>query len=280
MRMAEQLLRALSRPAEADDLNHNAEAWNLETALSLLERVYPSFVNSIVNKTVLDFGCGYGWQVLAMAQKGAKFAVGIESESTVLDCARKLACNAVVPLALVRFYDALDPELDGKFDLVISQNAMEHFMDPSGVIRQMKRALKPDGKILITFGPPWLAPYGSHMHFFTKVPWVNVWFSEKTVMAVRRFFRDDGATRYDQIRKGLNQMTLGTFERIVADCGMRPLYWKLEAVKGIDWLSRVPILREFFVNHVTCLLARMDGNSRKASASRHDVVLTSSGRRP
>lgn len=39
--------------------------------------------------------------------------------------------------------------------------------------------------LLITFGCPWLSPYGSHMHFFTKMPWINVFFSETTVMRVR-----------------------------------------------------------------------------------------------
>ncbi len=52
----------------------------------------------------------------------------------------------------------------------------------------MLSLLNHDGKMLITFGPPSYAPYGSHMRFFSKIPWLNIWFSEKTVMAVQRAY--------------------------------------------------------------------------------------------
>jgi SAM-dependent methyltransferase len=223
--------------------------------LSLLQRVYAGFISDITRKAVLDFGCGFGWQVLAMACYDTQRSVGIESDPSVLRGAKDLACRIGFPSGKVEFHRALGPDLCGGFDLVISQNAMEHFPDPVGALKLMRQALKPGGRILITFGPPWLAPYGSHMHFFTKMPWVNILFKEKTVMAVRRHFRNDGAARYDQIRKGLNKMTLSKFEHLVAECGVRPVYWKLECVRGLDWLAKLPLLREFFVNHVTCMLA-------------------------
>ena len=81
--------------------------------------------------------------------------------------------------------------MKGGFDIVLSHNSMEHFGDPARILDVMKSALKPDGRLYITFGPPWYAPYGSHMHFFTRVPWVNLLFSERTVMAVRARYRND-----------------------------------------------------------------------------------------
>lgn len=54
------------------------------------------------------------------------------------------------------------------FDIVVSQNAMDHFRDPIGILSTMKGLIHEDGKILITFGPPWFSPYGSHMYFFVK----------------------------------------------------------------------------------------------------------------
>jgi hypothetical protein len=90
---------------------------------------------------------------------------------------------------------------------------------------------------------------------------VNVWFSENTIMNVRRRFRDDGASRYEEVDKGLNRMTLRNFERIVDGCGLRAIYWKREGVKGIDWLAHVPAIREYAVNHVTCMLAQIEKNT-------------------
>jgi len=162
----------------------------------------------------------------------------------------------------VEFHRTLHADLCGKFDLVISQNAMEHYRDPAGSLCLMRQAVRPGGRILITFGPPWLAPYGSHMHFFTAVPWVNVLFRERTVMAVRRHFRNDGATRYDEVRKGLNKMTLRKFKELVITSGLRPVYWKLECAKGLNSVAKIPLLREFFVNRVTCLLVEALGGTR------------------
>lgn len=271
MRLGEKILLALSRAPEADDHGREDDAWDLDTALSLLQAVYAPFVSEIADKAVLDFGCGFGWQVLGVARCGAKRAAGVDSDATILAEARELARRAGVRGATIEFHETLGPELYGEFDLVISQNAMEHFLDPVAIVKLMKRALKPGGKILITFGPPWLAPYGSHTRFFTKVPWVNVWFSERTIMNVRRRFRDDGATRYEDVKKGLNKMTLHKFDRIVDGCGLRPVYWKLECVRGIDWLGHVPVIREFFVNHCTCMLAQTERSSVDAVDSRPRV---------
>jgi SAM-dependent methyltransferase len=259
VRWGERILLALSRAPGTEDCNCGTEAWDLDTALSLLNRVYAPFTAEIGGKAVLDFGCGFGWQVLALACHGADRSVGIESDPAILEGAKELARRMGSLAGKVEFHRAMHPDLCGEFNLVISQNAMEHFRDPAGTLRLMRQALRPEGRILITFGPPWLAPYGSHMHFFTLLPWVNILFREKTVMAVRRRFRNDGATRYDEIRKGLNKMTLRKFKELVTTSGLRPVYWKLECVKGLDWLAKIPLLREFFVNHVTCMLVKAPG---------------------
>ncbi|CAN5864331.1 hypothetical protein BH24ACI4_BH24ACI4_08100 [soil metagenome] len=59
------------------------------------------------------------------------------------------------------------------------------------------------------------------MVHFTKLPWVNVLFSERTVMQVRARFRDDGATRYEEVVMGLNRMTIARFERLIRASGMK-----------------------------------------------------------
>jgi len=121
-------------------------------------------------------------------------------------------------------------------------------------MQDMRLALHPAGRLLITFGPPWYAPYGSHMQYFTKVPWVNLLFNEKTVMSVRANFRRDGAKKYEEVDAGLAKMSVGRFERMVSQCGMKVHYKKYECVKGLNFLGRLPGLRELFINHVNCAL--------------------------
>jgi hypothetical protein len=120
----------------------------------------------------------------------------------------------------------------------------------------MKRLLAPGGVVMITFCPPWFAPYGSHMHFFTKVPWVNLLFSERTVMSVRSRFRADGAKRYEDVEMGLNRMTIRKFERIIAASGMTVAWRQYVCVKKLNALSRVPLVRELFINVASCVLVK------------------------
>jgi hypothetical protein len=118
----------------------------------------------------------------------------------------------------------------------------------------MKSALKSDGKLLVTFGPPWYAPYGSHMQFFTRMPWVNILFSERTVMRVRARYRSDGAMRYRDVESGLNQMTVAKFEALVKRNGLLLEEGRYQCIKGLNGLGRIPFLRELFVNHISCVL--------------------------
>lgn len=250
--ISERMLLFLSRPPGTDDYPEGIESWESRDPLSSLCRSFPGFMARIEGKRVLDFGCGLGYQVAAMARRGAAFVVGIESNLRRLERARELARES--RLDNVELADCLDDRLKSTFDLVISQNSMEHYPEPLATLFQMKSALKPGGAILIVFCPPWFAPYGSHMHFFTKVPWVNLLFDEETVMNVRAHFRSDGARRYEEVESGLNKMTVAKFESLIARSGLKIEYRKYEGVKGLDFLGRVPAVRELFINRISSAL--------------------------
>lgn len=253
MSLAEKILLSLSRDLKAQDCISGRQEWNMDNALSLLCGVFPNYLNLIKDKEILDFGCGSGYQVIALAKSGAKYVVGIDINHEALRKAQDMA-NALDLQKKVKFNHVLEDTLKGRFDIVISQNSMEHFRDPIEILLEMKSALKKGGLLLITFGPPWFAPYGSHMQFFTKLPWVNIMFNEETVMAVRSRFRNDGATKYEGVEGGLNRMTVAKFEHIIATIGLVIEYKRYDCVKGLNFLGTIPFLRELFINHITCLL--------------------------
>ena len=255
MRVGERILLAFSRPVDAPDLADAAREPGVEHALDDLLSRFPDLPERVRGHRVLDFGCGAGRQAVALARAGAAFVLGVESNARTLRGARALAAAEGIAPERLAFAPAVPQELRGGFDVVVSQNAMEHFGDPVGVLREMRAALAPGGCIVLTFGPPWYAPSGSHMHFFTRVPWVNLLFSERTVMAVRARYRADGARRYEEVESGLNRMTVGRFERLAASAGLRTERRRYDCVKGIRLLGRAPLLRELFINNVACVLA-------------------------
>lgn len=256
----ERLLLFLSREPESGDYREAKDHWTPENALSQLCRVFPGFLDRVVDKEILDFGCGTGYQSVALAEVGAKHVVGLDVEPTNLEKARQLA-NQNGLAGKVTFLDRLNASFRARFDVVISQNSMEHFPQPIDVLREMKLVLKDDGVILITFGPPWFAPYGSHMHFFIRLPWVNVVFDEKTIMTVRSYFRKDGANRYEDVEGGLNKMTVRRFEKLTSTPDLQVEYQRYDCVKGLNFLGKLPLVRELFVNQISCVLSPVSFHS-------------------
>jgi SAM-dependent methyltransferase len=253
MRIGERLLRRLSRKRGQPDRPGSQPEWTVANALATLENDFPDLDRIITAKRIVDFGCGGGYQTVSLALRGAAFVLGLDTNPRALSDARALA-RATSPTAPLDFSDRLSPDAAGTFDLVLSLNSMEHFPDPVATLRQMQVALRPGGTILISFGPPWFAPFGAHMSFFTSVPWVNLLFSERTVMRVRSEFRTDGATRYEDVESGLNRMSVAKFERVVQEAGLRRMDTRYRCVRGIQFLRFVPGLRELFVNQVSARL--------------------------
>jgi len=253
MKLREKVLLLLSRELGTGDCEGGENEWDIDNALSLLKKDIQGFSENILDKNIVDYGCGSGYQSVALAKSGANYVLGIETNPVELKKARDLA-ETLNLNEKVEFKDKIDESLRSKFDLVISQNSMEHFPDPVRAINQMKYLLNQMGRVIITFGPPWYAPYGSHMQFFTKLPWVNIFFPENIVMNVRSHYRDDGAKRYEEVEKGLNKMTVARMESIISNSGMNIQYRKYECVKGFNILGRLPLLRELFINHISCIL--------------------------
>ena len=256
MKVSEQLLLTLSRDYESNDSYFKSFNAAQDNALALPQREFPNFAGSVQGKKVLDFGCGEGRQALALVNKMNCSVVGIDNNCSMLKKARHLAKSNNIPSERLLFTNMITRDMQGAFDIVLTQNSMEHFMDPITILSEMKSLLKPRGKLFITFGPPWYAPYGSHMQFFCKVPWLNILFSERTVMNVRSNFRDDGATHYEEVESGLNKMTIARFEQIVARARMKIEYKKYSCTSGINVLGKLPYLRELFINHVSVILAK------------------------
>jgi SAM-dependent methyltransferase len=185
--------------------------------------------------------------------------LGIDTNRRLLERANDLRLTNGIPDDQLDFVDSVPEDRIGSFDIVLSQNSMEHFPDPMRVVQVMKRLVTNSGKLLITFGPPWFAPYGSHMHFFCKVPWLNILFSERTVMKVRNHFRSDGATCYEDVEGGLNRMTIRKFEQLLEEAHLETTYKRYRCLKNLPLLGRLPGFRELLISHVT-VIAVSQGN--------------------
>jgi SAM-dependent methyltransferase len=111
---------------------------------------------ALKGKRVLDAGCGAGSYVLRMAQEGAD-VTGIEFEpGKVADYEKASGLRNV----LVGDIEHM-PFSNADFDLVFSNEVLEHVPNDAAALREIHRVLRPDG-VLCVFVPNRLYPLETH----------------------------------------------------------------------------------------------------------------------
>ncbi len=208
------------------------------------------FFDRIAGRVVIDFGCGEGAEAIEMAVRGAKRVIGVDIREDSLQTARANAIGAGVGDKCL-FVSSTNETAD----VVASLDAFEHFGDPAEVLRIMDALLKPNGEVLVSFGPTWYHPLGGHL--FSVFPWAHLIFSEPALIRWRSTFKTDGATKFGEVAGGLNQMTIGRFERLVADSPFRLASLELQPIRQLRRIHN-RFTREFTTAIVRCRLVKRD----------------------
>jgi len=123
-----------------DGINPDVDAWLKEVARDD-ERRYLFLKDKIVNKSVLDFGCGAGG-FLERAKTIANRVVGVELEA---------ALQASFDDRKLLVYPNLQAAIDGerKYDLITAFHVVEHLADPVSVLQSLSQLLESKGEIIV-----------------------------------------------------------------------------------------------------------------------------------
>jgi len=213
--------------------------------------------------TVLEVGCGYGCLCIDVGLAGAAKVVGIDISEEVIRVAKAYLTSRFPAVAdrvdFVRA-DVRDyPDDEGPFDYIVSQDAFEHIMDLESVLTEMKRRLKPGGRICAGFGPLYNSPFGGHRRMGMRVPWGHLIFPESWI--IRRLNRN----RTEKLRSiydlGLNKMSLADYRRAIARAGLSVVRFKVNhgdrpLSRLCSCFSKIPGLQEYFSHDVYCILER------------------------
>jgi SAM-dependent methyltransferase len=242
-----QFLRWWGRP-DTDDGACTAVAY---AGRSKLEALFGAdFWPIIQGRTVLDFGCGTGSEVIELATHGAHRVVGLDIRPSALAASARAAAAAGVADRCV-----FTTQVEEPVDVVVSVDTFEHVADPAGALQTMHRLLGADGRVFLAFGPPWRHPYGGHL--FSVFPWAHLLFSERALIRWRGDFKTDGATHFDEVDGGLNQMTVSRFARLIADSGFHVKRYETVPIRQLRWLARMThgqLVREYTTSIVRCIL--------------------------
>ena len=230
-----------------------------------------SLEEMFLGKTVLDIGCGAGGKTMFYASKGVKAIVGMDVVAHYKEESERLADHLGFRDRFTFVCrDAADTGFpEDSFDTIIMNDAMEHVDKPEAVLAECARILKPGGRLFVNF-PPYNHPYGAHLSDLIGMPWVHLFFSDKTLIegykelcktvpdgdqriAFRISKRDDGTEYFSYI----NKMTLKRFSGIKERCPMAVEYYREVPLRSIVKIpAKLPFFKEFFVKMAVCVFRK------------------------
>lgn len=220
---------------------------------------YSPFIRWSGNK-ILDVGSGSGRKTAFYSIKGGE-AIGVDiSKWGVREAHRFVRDREFEQVDFIVAEAGHLPFRRNFFDIVISNDALEHFKNWRNAVLEMERIVKSGGYVCINFWPLWFSPFGSHMDFgeFFSPPWAHLIFSEENIKDVLISFGKVKETERDKplFMHHLNRVTAREFKEMLKETKLNVLFFKLFTVPPFGPLLKTPF-REFFTTQVIALLERV-----------------------
>jgi SAM-dependent methyltransferase len=172
----------------------------------------------IRDKTVLDFGSGYGGRTVDYARIGAaRFVWGVEPEQIHTDLSQQYARSMHVDNVEFRTCGGTSvPLQDESVDVVVSYDVLEHVISPPASVKELFRVLRPGGTALLVF-PVYLGMRSHHLDYITTLPGLHWIFGADTlVSAVNSILNEDPEmTLYGTRRQPTPRMSFDGRRRVL-----------------------------------------------------------------
>lgn len=146
--------------------HYNAQSWieairtgSIESRLKVTDQAILLSVLSRQPQRVLDLGCGEGWLLRALAERGIE-AVGVDGDATLIEAARA-AGSSSVHLASYEELAQAKVDIGSGYDLICANFALLH-QDIIPLLVAMNALLSPGGALVIQTLHPWIAAAGDY----------------------------------------------------------------------------------------------------------------------
>lgn len=126
---------------------------------------YEAILDEVKGKTVLDFGCGEGYGAKILSQS-AQQVTGIDISQEAIEQAKIKYPSPNVSFKHIKTSNDIITILgENSFDIVISYQVIEHIHDATAYLEQIKKVLKPQGRLYLT------TPNANFRLLFFQKPW-------------------------------------------------------------------------------------------------------------
>ena len=134
--------------------NYAHEWWNKRGPYKFIHLLTPirlKYISDNLNlkgSKILDLGCGGGLLCEAMTNSGAD-VIGIDASLKTIEIAKKHAKEQNFKIEYINT-DIESYDNKEKFDAVVCFELIEHVPDPNELIKQIRRLIKPNGRLFLS----------------------------------------------------------------------------------------------------------------------------------
>ena len=158
----------------------------------------------LVGQRVLEIGAGRGGYSAVLVESGAQVVVSDLVRHEALDPALEF-----VPLDATRSF----PFPDGVFDFVYCSSVIEHLVDPTVLLPEARRVLRPGGQMMLSF-PPFYSLFLVGGHEFKP------WHLLGRRIAIRMRNRRKGRAIADYADAGLHPLRISDVKALIDRAGL------------------------------------------------------------
>lgn len=225
-------------------------------------------------KSVLEIGSGKGARAFEAAASGASRVVGIDPSHVDTQISREQATRRGVSNR-VTFIEGFIKDLpDETFDVILSENTLEHVLDVSGLLAEARNRLNQGGLCYFGFGPLYHAPDGDHGWLRETLPgwpkfnwpWGHLLFYSYALKKIGRLRGCEVVDTKNWPHLDLNKYSVEDYRRIFSESGMEVVYWRTNYVKSwkgklLRAASRISSLEKYCTLNVFVVLRNVQAVS-------------------
>jgi len=146
--------------------SHNAQAWTeairsgaIESRQQVTDQAILLAVMGRQPERVLDLGCGEGWLLRALAERGLD-AVGVDGDATLVEAAQAAGSS---PVHVASYEELVEAKVDigCNYDLICANFSLLH-QDIIPLLAAMNALLMPGGALVIQTLHPWSVAAGDY----------------------------------------------------------------------------------------------------------------------
>ncbi|MFJ2689088.1 class I SAM-dependent methyltransferase [Pseudomonas sp. NPDC087336] len=146
--------------------HHNAQSWieavrsgAIESRLKVTDQAILLAVLGRQPERVLDLGCGEGWLLRALTDRGIE-AAGVDGDATLVEAARAAGASSVYLASYQELAEA-KVQIGNDYNLICANFALLH-QDIIPLLAAMNALLAPGGALVIQTLHPWTAAAGDY----------------------------------------------------------------------------------------------------------------------